>query len=77
LGAEEVGLVELKLVELLVTFHLDDEAYHQDEEGGVDDPHSLAIALSRAYFSKMWCCMPPTYLATQWETYSASQLRCY
>jgi hypothetical protein len=44
-GAEEAGLLELELVELLLAVHLDDEGHHQDEEGGAGDPRRLAGAL--------------------------------
>lgn len=43
-GAEETGLLELKLVELLLAVHLDNKWDDQDEEGGAGDPGGLAGA---------------------------------
>jgi hypothetical protein len=43
-GAEEAGLLELEVVELLLAVHLDDEGHHKDEEGGAGDPRGLAGA---------------------------------
>lgn len=47
LGAEDVGLLELELGELLVAVHLDDERHDEDEEGGAEDPGGLAGALEQ------------------------------
>jgi len=42
--AEEGGLLELKLVHLLVAVHLDDEGDDEHEEGGAGDPGGAAGA---------------------------------
>ncbi|BAT92408.1 hypothetical protein LR48_Vigan05g144100 [Vigna angularis] len=43
-GAKETGLLELKVVELLLAVHLHDERDNEDEEGGAGDPGRLAGA---------------------------------
>lgn len=44
-GAEEAGLLELEIVELLLAVHLDDERDDEDEKRGAGDPRRLSGAL--------------------------------
>ena len=43
-GPEERLLLELKVVELLLAIHLDDERDDEDQEGGPRDPRRLPRA---------------------------------
>ncbi|KAK9950690.1 hypothetical protein M0R45_006165 [Rubus argutus] len=51
-SAEDVGLLELEIAELLLAVHLDDERDDEDEDGGSEDPGSLAGALEQLLGNK-------------------------